>query len=49
VVRGVVIALLVVLIVGITTATLMPVIYNKPWFQEKYVNPPKPTPPAQPQ
>ena len=51
VVRGLVIALLVVLIVGITTATLMPVIYNKPWFQEKYVNPPKPPPtsPAQPQ
>ena len=51
VVRGVVITLLVVLIVGITTATLMPVIYNTPWFQDKYVNPPKPTPTsaAQPQ
>ena len=49
VVRGVVITLLVVLIVGITTATLMPVIYKKPWFQNKYVNPPKPTPSVQPQ
>lgn len=40
VLRGLVITLLVLLIVGITTATLMPVIYNQPWFQEKYVKPP---------
>ena len=44
VVRGLVIALLVLLIVGITTATLMPVIYKTAWFQDRYVNPPKTTP-----
>lgn len=46
--RGLVITLLVLLIVGITTATLMPVIYKTAWFQDRYVNPPAEKP-VQPQ
>jgi hypothetical protein len=41
VVRGLVIALLVLLIVGITAATLMPVIYRTDWFQQRYVKVPR--------
>jgi hypothetical protein len=35
--RGVVFAVLVTLIVAITVATLMPVIYRTEWFQNRYV------------
>ena len=41
VLRGMVIALLVLLIVGITVATLMPVIYRTDWFQQRYVKVPR--------
>jgi hypothetical protein len=35
--RGAVIAFLVTLIVAITVATLMPVIYRTGWFQQRFV------------
>jgi hypothetical protein len=41
VLRGLVITLLVLLIVGITIATLMPVIYRTDWFQQRYVKAPR--------
>ena len=41
--RGLVITLLVLLIVGITVATLMPVIYRSDWFQNRYVKTSTPT------
>jgi len=36
--RGIVIALLIVVILGITLATMMPAIYRSEWFQKNYVN-----------
>ena len=40
-VRAAVIVLLIVAIIGVTLATLMPVIYRTDWFQKKYVTTPK--------
>jgi hypothetical protein len=37
VLRGVVLAMLVTLIIAITVATLMPVIYRTDWFQNRFV------------
>lgn len=39
--RAIVIALLIAAIIGVTLATLMPVIYRTDWFQKKYVVTPK--------
>jgi len=39
--RAIIILLLIAAILGITTATLMPAIYRSPWYQNKYVHPPK--------